>query len=109
MRRAVLAVLTVPLVLLAACHGDRQPGTTTASEDKQLDDAAAMLDANSMETQVIASYGAQLMDWLNRYTFVEEQRLAQQGHPEKLATFLLDELLANGTTTAVIYCSVHPQ
>ena len=61
------------------------------------------------QTQVIASYGAQLMDWLNRYTFVEEQRLAQQGHPEKLATFLLDELLANGTTTAVIYCSVHPQ
>ncbi len=61
------------------------------------------------QTQVIASYGAQLMDWLERYTFVEEQRLAQQGHPEKLATFLLDELLANGTTTAVIYGSVHPQ
>ncbi|MDP3258195.1 MAG: guanine deaminase [Bosea sp. (in: a-proteobacteria)] len=61
------------------------------------------------QTQVIASYGAQLMDWLNRYTFVEEQRLAQQGHPEKLATFLLDELLSHGTTTAVIYCSVHPQ
>ncbi|MFA6964877.1 guanine deaminase [Bosea sp. (in: a-proteobacteria)] len=61
------------------------------------------------QTQVIASYGAQLMDWLNRYTFVEEQKLAQQGHPEKLVTFLLDELLANGTTTAVIYCSVHPQ
>jgi guanine deaminase len=61
------------------------------------------------QTQVIASYGAQLMDWLNRYTFVEEQKLSQQGHPEKLATFLLDELLSNGTTTAVIYCSVHPQ
>ncbi|WP_439492928.1 guanine deaminase [Bosea sp. (in: a-proteobacteria)] len=61
------------------------------------------------QTQVIASYGAQLMDWLNRYTFVEEQRLAQQGHPEKLATFLLDELLSHGTTTAVIYGSVHPQ
>ena len=61
------------------------------------------------QTQVVASYGAQLMDWLNRYTFVEEQRLAQQGHPEKLATFLLDELLSHGTTTAVIYCSVHPQ
>lgn len=61
------------------------------------------------QTQVIASYGAQLMDWLNTYTFVEEQKLAQQGHAEKLALFLLDELLANGTTTAVIYCSVHPQ
>jgi guanine deaminase len=49
------------------------------------------------------------MDWLNRYTFVEEQKLGQQGHAEKLATFLLDELLANGTTTAVAFCSVHPQ
>ncbi len=61
------------------------------------------------QTQVIASFGAQLMDWLNRYTFVEEQKLSQQGHPEKLVTFLLDELLSHGTTTAVIYCSVHPQ
>lgn len=61
------------------------------------------------QTQVIASYGAQLMDWLNRYTFVEEQRCGQQGHPEKLSAFLLDELLANGTTTAAVYCSVHPQ
>ena len=61
------------------------------------------------QTQVIASYGAQLMDWLNRYTFVEEQKLGQQGHPEKLSRFLLDELLASGTTTAAVYCSVHKQ
>lgn len=61
------------------------------------------------QTQVVASYGAQLMDWLNRYTFVEEQKLAQQGHAEKLAAFCLDELLANGTTTAAVYGSVHRQ
>lgn len=61
------------------------------------------------QTQVIASYGAQLMEWLNKYTFVEEQKLAQQGHAEKLSRFFLDELLANGTTTAAVYCSVHPQ
>lgn len=59
------------------------------------------------QTQVIASYGAQLMDWLNTYTFVEEQKAAQQGHARKLSAFLLDELLANGTTTAAVYCSVH--
>lgn len=59
------------------------------------------------QTQVVASYGAQLMEWLNKYTFVEEQKLAQQGHAEKLSAFLLDELLASGTTTAAVYCSVH--
>lgn len=61
------------------------------------------------QTQVVASYGAQLMEWLNKYTFVEEQKLARQGHAEKLSRFFLDELLANGTTTAAVYCSVHPQ
>lgn len=61
------------------------------------------------QTQVVASYGAQLMEWLNKYTFVEEQKLAHQGHAEKLSRFFLDELLANGTTTAAVYCSVHPQ
>jgi guanine deaminase len=59
------------------------------------------------QTQVVASYGAQLMEWLNKYTFVEEQKLEQQGHAEKLSRFLLDELLASGTTTAAVYCSVH--
>jgi hypothetical protein len=48
-----LAVLAVPLALLAACHGDRQPGATTPAEDKMLDDAAAMQDANSMEVNAV--------------------------------------------------------
>lgn len=58
MRRRALALLAAPLVLLAACHGDRRPGATTASEDKQLDDAAAMLDANSMEVNAIDTSSA---------------------------------------------------
>jgi hypothetical protein len=44
-----LTIVALPLALLAACHSDRQPGATTPSEDKQLDEAAAMQDANSME------------------------------------------------------------
>ena len=50
--RAV-AIIAVPLALLAACHGDRQPGATTPAEDKQLDEAAAMQDANSMEVNAV--------------------------------------------------------
>lgn len=60
------------------------------------------------QTQVIASYGAQLMDWLNRYTFVEEQRFANPAHARKVAGFFLDTLLRNGTTTALAFGSVHP-
>jgi guanine deaminase len=60
------------------------------------------------QTQVIASYGAQLLEWLNKYTFVEEQRFADVGHAERNAVFFMDELLRNGTTTAVVYATVHP-
>ncbi|MDR3434997.1 guanine deaminase [Telmatospirillum sp.] len=61
------------------------------------------------QTQVIASFGAQLLDWLEKYTFVEEQKFADPGHAARNASFFLDELLRNGTTTAVVYGSVHPQ
>jgi guanine deaminase len=60
------------------------------------------------QTQVIASYGAQLLEWLEKYTFVEEQKFADPVHAARNADFFLDELARNGTTTAVAYCSAHP-
>jgi guanine deaminase len=59
------------------------------------------------QTQVIASYGAQLMDWLERYALVEEQRFADPDHAAAVARFFLDELTRNGTTTAAVYGTVH--
>ena len=53
------------------------------------------------QTQVIASYGAQLLEWLEKYTFVEEQKFADPAHAARNAEFFLDELARNGTTTAV--------
>jgi guanine deaminase len=61
------------------------------------------------QTQVIGSYGAQLLEWLNRFTFVEEQKFADPGHAADIARFFFDELLRNGTTTAAVYCTVHPE
>ncbi len=59
------------------------------------------------QMQVVGSYAGALMEWLNKYTFVEEQKFSNQGHPEHIATSLLDELIRHGTTTAAAYCSVH--
>lgn len=59
------------------------------------------------QTQVIASYGAQLLEWLNKYTFVEEQKFADPRHAARNAEFFLDELFRNGTTTACAYCTAH--
>ena len=61
------------------------------------------------QTQVIASYGAQLMDWLDRYAFAEELRFADPDHAAAVAGFFLDELARNGTTTAAVYGTVHAQ
>jgi len=60
------------------------------------------------QTQVIASYGAQLLEWLEKYTFVEEQKFADPAHAARNAEFFLDELFRNGTTTACAYCTAHP-
>jgi guanine deaminase len=60
------------------------------------------------QSQVIGSYGAQLLDWLTNYTFVEEQKFADPAHCARVADFFLDELFRSGTTTAMVYCTVHP-
>jgi guanine deaminase len=61
------------------------------------------------QTRVIASYGAQLLEWLQKYTFVEEQKLRDRDHADIVARFFLDEMLRQGTTTAMVYCTVHPE
>lgn len=59
------------------------------------------------QTQVIASYGEQLLEWLTRYTFPAESRYGDPAFAAVQARFFIDELLRNGTTTAVCYGSVH--
>ena len=58
---------------------------------------------------VIASHGAQLLEWLERYTFPEEARFSDPLHARAAAKLFLDLLAANGTTTAAVYCTVHSE
>lgn len=59
------------------------------------------------QLQVIASWGTQLLDWLNDYTFPEEARFADPAHARAMAGAFLDQLTAHGTTSAVAFGSVH--
>jgi len=61
------------------------------------------------QTDVIASYGEQLLEWLERYTFPAESRFEDTAHAREAAEFFLDELLRNGTTTALVLGTVHAQ
>jgi guanine deaminase len=60
------------------------------------------------QLEVIASYGTQLLDWLNTYTFPAEARYADAAHCERGAQVFLDALLSHGTTAAVVFATVHP-
>src|SRR5690606_32923232 len=55
------------------------------------------------QMQVVGSYAKDLLEWLNTYTFVEEQRFADEGHAARVAGLFFDELIRHGTTTAVAY------
>jgi len=61
------------------------------------------------QTAIIASWGKRLIDWLNSYTFPEESRFHDPAHAAEIAARFFDLTLANGTTTAVSYCTIHPE
>lgn len=61
------------------------------------------------QTEMIASYGAQLLEWLDRYTFPTEAKFKDPAYARKIAAFFLDELLRNGTTTALVLTTIFPQ
>lgn len=62
---------------------------------------------HSPQLDVIASYGTQLLDWLDTYTFPAECRYADETVAEAGAARFLDALLAHGTTSAVVFPTVH--
>ena len=60
------------------------------------------------QTPMIASHGAQLLDWLNNYTFPTELKFADKAYARDIAKLFLRENLRNGITTSCVYCTVHP-
>ncbi|WP_341223032.1 guanine deaminase [Loktanella salsilacus] len=60
------------------------------------------------QTPIIASWGKQLIDWLNTYTFPQEMRLADTDYARQVADTTLDLALAHGTTTLTSFCTIHP-
>lgn len=59
------------------------------------------------QLDVIASYGTELLDWLNTYTFPAEARHADPVVAQAGAERFLDALLAAGTTSAAVFPTVH--
>ncbi len=61
------------------------------------------------QLQMVGAPGEQLLGWLDRYVFPTEAQFADPDHARRVARRFLRELLRAGTTTAAVYCTVHPQ
>ena len=61
------------------------------------------------QIDMIAAFGEQLLDWLNNYTFVTEANFGNAKIADDTAKFFLNQLLANGTTSALVFSTSHPQ
>jgi guanine deaminase len=59
------------------------------------------------QTDIIASPAPGLLPWLENYTFPVERGFSDPLLARETACFFLDELLRCGTTTAMVYCTVH--
>ncbi len=72
---------------------------------------AGFVDAHAHypQTAIIASWGARLIEWLNKYTFPEEMRFGDPDYAANCAKTYFDLTLANGTTSVCSFCTIHPE
>src|SRR4051794_26969723 len=94
----------------AALASRLAPGTQVeAMRDKLIVPGFIDTHIHFPQTDMIASPAAGLLPWLDTYTFPTERRFADPAYARETASFFIDELLACGTTTALVYCTVHKQ
>lgn len=61
------------------------------------------------QTEMIAAFGEQLLEWLQQYTFPTESKYGDPQYAQAMAAFFIRQLFSHGTTTALVFASVHPQ
>ena len=61
------------------------------------------------QTEMIASHGEQLLEWLQTYTFPTERKFSDKNYATRISKIFLNELIRNGTTTALVFGTVHPE
>lgn len=59
------------------------------------------------QMKVMGSFGRELLDWLENYTYPAEIAFEDETLASSTASFFLDRLLAHGTTTASVFATVH--
>ena len=60
------------------------------------------------QTEMIGAFGEQLLEWLTTYTFPVESQFADAEYAQEIAQFFVNQLISHGTTTALVFCTLHP-
>ncbi|MGL5893686.1 MAG: guanine deaminase [Bacteroidales bacterium] len=61
------------------------------------------------QTEIIGSFGHQLIDWLNHYAFPVEREFRSKEKSDMIAKVFLKELFRNGTTSCMAFSTVHKE
>lgn len=61
------------------------------------------------QTEMVGAYGEQLLEWLDNYVFPTEAKYKGKEYSREMSEFFVKQLLRNGTTTALVFGTVHPE
>lgn len=61
------------------------------------------------QSEMVGAYGEQLLEWLDNYVFPTEARYKDKDYAKEMSEFFVKQLLRNGTTTALVFGTVHPE
>ena len=61
------------------------------------------------QSEMVGAYGEQLLEWLDNYVFPTEVRYKDKDYAKEMSEFFVKQLLRNGTTTALVFGTVHPE
>lgn len=88
----------------------------SATDAEVIEHANALLVPGFIDTHIhypqmdiVGAHGEQLLEWLERYVFPTETQFSSKEHGLSVADAFCTELLLNGTTTALVFATVHPE
>ncbi|MFD1704093.1 guanine deaminase [Methylopila henanensis] len=87
----------------------RHPGVAVEAYDGGLI-MAGFVDSHAHypQMEIIGSYGEQLLEWLEKYTFPTETKYADYQYARAGAEAYLDGCLSNGITSACVFAATYP-
>jgi len=90
---------------------DALPGGATVVQYRDKLILPGLVDSHVHYVQIgiAASYGRQLLDWLQQYVYPEEMKFSDVSYAREAARLFCAELLRNGVTTALVNCATYPQ